>query len=775
MMVWDSVFIDWENKQIVCHLPLRGKEEEFLSNNRYMALKILDQQCYKYKDDEDTKGVIVKAFQKLLKNKQMVFWKDLTEEERKLVESKAINHYIVWRVVFKPSLSTPARPVFDASQRTKLKSDGSGGRCLNDLVVKGRVVTLNLVKMVLRFVTGQFAVQGDLKQFYASIKLVSDQWHLQRVLYKEELNPDGEIQEAIIKTLIWGIKSVSAQSECSIIKLATHVKEKYPLLADFLLNGRFVDDLGDSSESLTVLKKMTAEADMIFEKVGLGCKGWSFSGAVPPSEVCEENESVSIGGMRWITKPDLLEVPVPPLHFSKKVRGRLSVGTEVFDGNFADLENFVPKKLTRTMIFSKNNAFFDLLGKFVPISAGFKLDIRAAVQATQGWNDPVPEELRTKWIKNFWRLERLRGIKFERARMPSNAVSSEMDLIVAGDAAEHLKIVGAWARFRLNDGKFSSQLLIGRSILASEDSTIPKDELDALTMASNLCWILRQALVKWVVSYIVIGDSTISMCWVTSKKKRLSLFHRNRTVQIRRGVDLDKLYHVVSKENPADCGTRPSTVKDDQVGPDSNWERGMEWMRGEIDDAITEGILTPVEKLRVSDEDEETYRDGFVFEKSQEILTRGHSVSLLSRVDQVKLRAESAKYLLSPSKYKFVKTVRIMGMVFRFLKSFKCLKERFARKKESTKFQMFVTLKASKSSIDEESNEEENDIEEVKLVATTAIITIRNDDDKKQVLEVFDKNYIESNVKKLPEGETIVDLHRIHLNKQEDTAAVNAG
>ena len=30
MMVWDSVFIDWENKQIVCHLPLRGKEEEFL-------------------------------------------------------------------------------------------------------------------------------------------------------------------------------------------------------------------------------------------------------------------------------------------------------------------------------------------------------------------------------------------------------------------------------------------------------------------------------------------------------------------------------------------------------------------------------------------------------------------------------------------------------------------------------------------------------------------------------------------------------------------------
>ena len=27
MLIWDSVSIDWENKQIVCHLPLRGKEE----------------------------------------------------------------------------------------------------------------------------------------------------------------------------------------------------------------------------------------------------------------------------------------------------------------------------------------------------------------------------------------------------------------------------------------------------------------------------------------------------------------------------------------------------------------------------------------------------------------------------------------------------------------------------------------------------------------------------------------------------------------------------
>ena len=79
------------------------------------------------------------------------------------------------------------------------------------------------MKLVLRWEVGVHALQGDLKQFYASIKLVVDQWNLQRVLYRENLDPKGKVIEAVIRTLIWGVKSVSAQSECSVIKLAEFV------------------------------------------------------------------------------------------------------------------------------------------------------------------------------------------------------------------------------------------------------------------------------------------------------------------------------------------------------------------------------------------------------------------------------------------------------------------------------------------------------------------------------------------------------------------------
>ena len=159
----DSVNIDWEKRQIICSLPLRGEEHEFLSNNREIALKVLDQQCYKYHKDDETRETIVKAFEKLMKNKHMVLYNDLSDDEKKLIESKQVSHYIPWRVVFKQSLSTPARPVFDGSMNTKIDEHGHGGRSLNDLVVKGKVTSLNLVKMILRFQTGAAAVQGDLK------------------------------------------------------------------------------------------------------------------------------------------------------------------------------------------------------------------------------------------------------------------------------------------------------------------------------------------------------------------------------------------------------------------------------------------------------------------------------------------------------------------------------------------------------------------------------------------------------------------------------------
>ena len=123
----------------------------------------------------------------------------------------------------------------DASSKTPLLPNGKGGRCLNDLCMKGRVNTLDLLNMLLRFSVGEAACAGDLKQFYPSINLHPSQWNLQRVLWRENMDMDALILEIIITVLIYGVRSVSALPEKVVIMLAGHVKDKNPLLAALLL------------------------------------------------------------------------------------------------------------------------------------------------------------------------------------------------------------------------------------------------------------------------------------------------------------------------------------------------------------------------------------------------------------------------------------------------------------------------------------------------------------------------------------------------------------
>ena len=157
--------------------------------------------------------------------------------------SKEVQHFIPWRVVFKESVSTPARPVLDASSNTPQRPDGSGGRSLNDACMKGRIPDMNLLRMVLRFMVGGCGFTGDLSQFYNVFKLIEEQWNLQMFLWKDDLNPANETLVGVIRTLIYGVKSVAAQSEAGVIKLAQYIEKEHPDLAEFLINSRYVDDL----------------------------------------------------------------------------------------------------------------------------------------------------------------------------------------------------------------------------------------------------------------------------------------------------------------------------------------------------------------------------------------------------------------------------------------------------------------------------------------------------------------------------------------------------
>ena len=355
---------------------------------------------------------------------------------------------------------------------------------------------------------------------------------------------------------------------------------------------------------------------------------------------------------------DVYEVRIPPLHFGKRKRGRLDPKTKFFTGStLEEIDEFVPKTLNRKQATSKFASIWDITGKLGPMLA-----------EAEDWVTPMPDSLRSRWLSQFLLWEKLRGMRFQRAVMPEDAADSKLRLIVKVDAANKMMVQGCWGGFRKKSGNWSCQHLLARVILSGKNSTIPKLELQSLTNGSNMCWLLRKMLDDWVENYIVCSDSNIALCWVSSEKSSLSMFHRNRVIQIRRSSELECMYHVKSNENLADLGTRPEKVKISDIGPDSEWECGKNWMCEDIKVSIDQGILTPITKLRLSEEkDTDVFKEGLLSGDSDLFC----NIVNETRVEKLIQRFNFSQYLLNPTKYDFKKVVRIYALVISFIEKCK--------------------------------------------------------------------------------------------------------
>ena len=73
--------------------------------------------------------------------------------------------------------------------------------------------------------------------------------------------------------------------------------------------------------------------------------------------------------------------------------------------------------------------------------------------------------------------------------------------------------------------------------------------------------------------------------------------------------------------------------------------------------------------LRISDQEEAEFDKGFVFERCPEVLVKGHFALVSSRDEKMAACGAFSKYLFSPMKYNFKKTILITAVMFKHLKA----------------------------------------------------------------------------------------------------------
>ena len=644
-----SVTIDLENKVCVAKLPFIANPETRLVPNLATAQKVYSGQVRKLDKSQEDKKAVIEAEEKLQKLGYVEYLDNLNTNDKNVILNSSSQNYIPWRLAWSKSISSPVRPVFDASQRTP------GGYSLNDILAKGSNNMNKLIEILIRWSIMPWAFHTDIRKMYNAVQLDKSHWCYQLYLWHKDLDPKEEPKTKVIKTVIYGVRSSGNQAERAVRLTAEKYIDQYPKAYDIIHKDVYVDDCisGALSESDGI--SATDELKLSLEKGGFTLKGFSFSGREPDESLSTDKESVSVGGLKWYTKDDYIMLNVSELNFSRKIRGRkCESGTGI------------PEKITMRDCVGKVAEMFDPLGKVTPLIAGMKLDISYLHRSGLSWDDEVPENLRGIWDSNFGMMQEIGQIRYKRAIIPVNARSLEIETIDTGDASSKLICVAIYARFGMKDGTFSCQLVFSRSKVVPEGITIPRAELMAATMNAATGQTVKRAFGDYHKKAIKLTDSMVALHWICSRRTVLKTWVRNRVIEINRLVDASCWRNVESSNMIADLGTRKGAKISDVV-EDSDWINGLAWMRKPED-----GFPTfTLDELKLSKNDvEESEKEKFVLDLNERMFLARSFYFHKENVDKdIRSRYQFSDYLIDPNRFRFRKVLRILALVFTFIKN----------------------------------------------------------------------------------------------------------
>ena len=672
-LISESIFLDPEKGVAIAKLPFVLNPEDNLKNNRHIAQKMLDRILKKYCTDIETRESILKAWKKMIDKNHIVFVKDLSPCYQDMLARAKVSYWIPWNIQYKESISTPIRPVFNAS------SSSPSGFSLNDCLAKGTPDLVRLLSVLLDWQMGESAICGDISQFYPSISLVPEHWQYQRILLREHLDPEGELLEAVIVKLAFGVHSVSAQSEETVRRVANELWNTLPEVASMLIKKRYVDDVGKSTNSREQSLKLIHETSKILkEKLNMEVKGWTIAGEKPPAEVTKDGISVELGGHVWWSEPDFFAQNIPPICFDKKKRGKLPEGSVGFDPKLTTLEEYVPKGLSRRMITSILAKIWDLMGKTTPVTLMFKYYLRRLIAESPEWDTPVSFQARALWIQNFEIIESMRGLIYLRCTRPEDALRSTCRLWILVDAAEWGMILTVYVGWERVGGKYSCSHLYGRGLLGPESLTLPQKELHILSEGADVSQLLSVMLEEWVEEILVAGDSEIAMCWVSYETVKLNQYNRVRVINITSKISLENLFHIKGIENPADIGTRMKDVSVEDIHPGSDYLSGKNWMKLSKEAAIRSGVIKPIRDIKLGHEEKKVMKKGIVFDSFEPANSDVIAILMPIRVnvDKVAEREVEACYPFSPLTRNFLSFVNVTAIILNFKKVLRRLRVR---------------------------------------------------------------------------------------------------
>lgn len=457
-------------------------------------------------------------------------------------------YYLPHRAVYDPDkVSTKCRIVFDASAQT------ASGKSLNDHLMPGPPLQLDIVGLALRFRVRPIVLVGDIAKMFLNIDVRAEDRDFLRFLWKE---PGSQGRPSVYRfsTLIFGATDSPFQAITCLQKLVAEVMakpqvtEREKRACQVILRDTYVDDISTGGESVDAVRELMVDVQELLKPGHFLVKKWKTNSAVLLASIPEEDRAptceVRIEVDPWASEIEPLTVSSP----SKMLGVGWDPEADVLKFRYDHLVQLNDD--TKTAVASLFAKIYDPLGLVSP----FVLKARSVMKATHvvklAWKDKLTPEILEPWRRWVDQCVLLSTLAFPR-HVP---VTKETELHVFADASVEGYGYAAYLR-RPVGHEFESHLLMARSRVSPiKEQTIPRLELMAALLAAQAASDVAKELVIETGQVHCWSDSEIVLYWLKKDPRQLIPFVANRIEKIQQyGYGFA---HVQTEHNPADLASR---------------------------------------------------------------------------------------------------------------------------------------------------------------------------------------------------------------------------
>ena len=509
-------------------------EKQFLSLERRLA------------KSPDLKGQYIEYMRESIASNHMI---KLNEGEISSKHCFLPHHH----VIKESSLTTKLRVVYNASSKT------STGISLNDCLKIGPVVQNTSFDIVLRFRTHQIVLLADIEKMYKQIYLDKNDAQYQLSFWRE--NENDNLHVYCIPVVLFGCASAPYLATRTLNQLAEDEKLKFPMASKIVPRDFYVDDLMTGADNIKEAKQLRDELIGITKAGGFTLRKWSSNNSeildsLPIDTKINLLNDDSLGtkalGIQWNTLTDKITYNVKEREFNTKI--------------------------TKRSVLSNIARIYDPIGLLGPVIVNAKLLMQRIWQSNTDWDESLPQDIHTAWLHIKEQLPALNKIEFERKTVIHNAIRTEIHGFC--DASEKAYGACIYIKSKGSDGTVMINLLCSKNRVAPlKTISLPKLELCAALLLSQLIKSVLDALTKNIDDIFLWSDSSITLQWINTQPSLLKTFVANRVSEIREATSTMHWRHTPSQGNAADILSRGQLPR--EFLENKSWKVGPEWLRRE--------------------------------------------------------------------------------------------------------------------------------------------------------------------------------------------------